>query len=93
MPEPESKSILGFGKKRYTYVIVCSDGGSYELATKTVIDADGLIQANYDGRVPKTLHDLLRDGWTPEAEVTVSTAGGGDAKHMRGHAMVRLVKT
>jgi hypothetical protein len=77
---------------QYKYVVVCSDGSSYEVADKFNVAIDGLITPNYHGIRPKTLPQLMTDGWLPDNETPMPTGGGGDARHVRGYVLIRLKK-
>lgn len=58
--------------KRHKFVIVCSNGASYDLAREGSFYPHGLgATAHYD------LNELLRKGWSPVRESPMGN--GGDA--------------
>jgi hypothetical protein len=56
--------------KRYRYVVVCSNGGSHDLARDTTFYPFGLgAVVRYD------LPELLRRGWLPVRETPMGATG------------------
>ena len=69
--------------KKFRYVIVCSNGASFDIAREGSFYPHGLgATMHYD------LPELLRKGWTPVRETMM---GGGGANTV-GYSLVLLEK-